>query len=40
MTEVVSSLSHAQRAARLEWIIIILIAIEIAIYVLELVRRH
>ncbi len=40
VTEVVSSLSHAQRAARLEWIIIVLIAIEIVIYVLELVGRH
>jgi required for meiotic nuclear division protein 1 len=40
VTDVFSSLSHAKRAARLEWIIIILIAIEIAIYILELARRH
>ena len=40
MTDVFSSLSHARRAARLEWIIIILIAIEIILYILEIIRRH
>lgn len=40
MTDVFSSLSHARRSARLEWIIIILIAIEIVLYVLEMYRRH
>ena len=39
VTEVFSGLSHAKRAARLEWIIIVLIAIEIVIYVMELIRR-
>jgi len=34
MTDVFSSLSNARRSARLEWIIIILIAIEIILYVL------
>jgi required for meiotic nuclear division protein 1 len=38
MTGVFTSLSHARRAARLEWIIIILIAIEIILYLLELFR--
>lgn len=38
MTDVFTSLSHARRSARLEWIIIILIAIEIVLYVLELYR--
>lgn len=40
VTDVFSGLSHAKRAARLEWIIIVLIAIEIVIYIMELVRRH
>jgi uncharacterized Rmd1/YagE family protein len=40
MTDVFSSISHARRSARLEWIIIILIAIEIALYILEIIRRH
>ena len=38
MTDVFSSLSHARRSARLEWIIIILIAIEIVLYLLEMLR--
>lgn len=38
MTDVFSSLSHARRSARLEWIIIILIAIEIVIYLMQLYR--
>jgi uncharacterized Rmd1/YagE family protein len=36
MTGVFTDLSHARRAARLEWIIIILIAIEIVIYLVQL----
>jgi len=40
MTDVFSTLSNARRSARLEWIIIILIAIEIVLYLLELLRRH
>ena len=40
ITEVFSSLSHARRATRLEWIIIVLIAIEIVIYLLEIALRH
>jgi len=36
ITEVFSDLSHAMRASRLEWIIIILIFIEIVIYLFEL----
>jgi len=40
MTDVFSSLSHARRSARLEWIIIILIAIEIVIYLMEMYRGH
>lgn len=40
MTDVFSSLSHARRSARLEWIIIILIAIEIIIYIFELIPRR
>ncbi len=40
ITEVFSSLSHARRAARLEWIIIVLILIEIVIFVLEILWRH
>jgi len=40
MTDVFSGLSHARRSARLEWIIIILIAIEIVIYLMEMFRGH
>ena len=36
ITEVFTGLSHARRASRLEWIIIILIALEIVIYVAEI----
>ncbi len=36
MTDVFTSLSHARRSARLEWIIIILIGIEIVIYLMQL----
>ncbi len=39
MTHVFTGLSHARRSARLEWIIIILIGIEIFLYVLEIVRH-
>ena len=38
MTDVFTGLSHARRSARLEWIIIILIAIEIFIYLIQLYR--
>ena len=38
MTDVFTGLSHARRSARLEWIIIILIAIEIVIYLMQLSR--
>jgi uncharacterized Rmd1/YagE family protein len=38
ITGVFSNLSHARRAARLEWAIIILIAIEIIIYIFEILR--
>jgi required for meiotic nuclear division protein 1 len=40
MTDVFSNISHARRSARLEWIIIVLIVIEIIIYVLEIIPRH
>ncbi|MEI8356242.1 MAG: RMD1 family protein [Deltaproteobacteria bacterium] len=40
MTDVFTSLSHARRSARLEWIIIILIAIEIILYVLGIMRGY
>jgi len=40
MTDVFTSLSHARRSARLEWIIIVLIAIEIVIYLMQLYRGH
>lgn len=40
MTDVFSGLSHARRSARLEWIIIVLIAIEIVIYLLQLYQGH
>jgi len=39
ITEVFTSLSHARRATRLEWIIIILIFIEIVIYIFEIIRK-
>lgn len=39
MTGVFTGLSHARRSARLEWIIIILIAIEILLYLLEFFRH-
>jgi len=38
ITEVFSSLSHAARASRLEWIIIILIFVEIVIYLIEIMK--
>jgi required for meiotic nuclear division protein 1 len=40
MTDVFSGISHARRSARLEWIIIALIVIEIILSVLEIYRRH
>jgi uncharacterized Rmd1/YagE family protein len=40
ITQVFSSLSHARRSARLEWIIIILIAIEIIIYLIEIIFKR
>lgn len=40
ITEVFTSLSHARRASRLEWIIIILIALEIVIYVAEIFLKQ
>lgn len=39
INSVFSGLSHARRSARLEWIIIILIAIEIALFLLEMLRH-
>jgi uncharacterized Rmd1/YagE family protein len=39
ITQVFTGLSHARRASRLEWIIIILIFIEIVIYVVEIILR-
>lgn len=39
ITDVFATLSHARRASRLEWIIIILIFIEIVIYLLEILGR-
>ncbi|HLO26901.1 MAG TPA: RMD1 family protein [Geobacteraceae bacterium] len=39
ITQVFTGLSHARRASFLEWIIIILIAIEIALFLLEMFRR-
>lgn len=39
ITDVFTGLSHARRAARLEWIIILLIAIEIVIYLVEILRK-
>ncbi len=39
ITQVFTGLSHARRATRLEWIIIILIFIEIVIYVFEIIRK-
>ena len=38
INEVFTGLSHARRSARLEWIIIILIAIEIALFLFEMAR--
>jgi required for meiotic nuclear division protein 1 len=40
MTDVFSSISHARRSARLEWIIIFLIVIEIVLSVSEIFQRH
>lgn len=40
MTAVFTSLSHARRSARLEWIIIVLIAIEIVLFILEMYRAN
>ena len=40
MTDVFTSLSHARRSARLEWIIIILIAIEIILYVMGVLHTY
>jgi uncharacterized Rmd1/YagE family protein len=40
MTDVFSNISHARRSARLEWIIIVLIVIEIILFVLEMTRHH
>ena len=40
MTDVFTGLSHARRSARLEWIIIVLIAIEIVIYLMQIYRGH
>jgi uncharacterized Rmd1/YagE family protein len=40
ITQVFTGLSHARRASRLEWIIIALIAIEIVIYVVEIILRR
>ena len=40
MTDVFTSLSHARRSARLELIIIILIAIEIVLFLLEMFNNH
>lgn len=37
MSDVFTSLSHARRSARLEWIIIILIAMEIVIYLIQII---
>jgi uncharacterized Rmd1/YagE family protein len=39
-TRVFSDLSHARRSARLEWIIIVLILIEVVIYLVELSGLH
>jgi len=36
---VFTALSHARRSARLEWIIIVLIAIEIALFLMEMLRQ-
>lgn len=38
ITEVFTSLSHARRASRLEWTIIILIVIEIVIYLVDILK--
>lgn len=39
INSVFTALSHARRSARLEWIIIILIAIEIALFLMEMLRQ-
>ncbi len=39
ITEVFTGLSHAQRSTRLEWIIIILIALEIVLYVIDFLAK-
>ena len=39
MADVISSISHARRSARLEWIIIVLIVIEIILSV-EVIFLH
>jgi len=38
ITDVFTTLAHARRSARLEWIIILLIALEIVLFIVELVR--
>jgi uncharacterized Rmd1/YagE family protein len=38
ITEVFTGLSHARRASRLEWIIIVLIFIEIVIYIVQIMK--
>jgi uncharacterized Rmd1/YagE family protein len=38
ITEVFSGLSHARRESRLEWIIIVLIFIEIVIYIIQIMK--
>jgi uncharacterized Rmd1/YagE family protein len=40
MTSVFNNLSNAKRSARLEWIIIILIAIEIVLFLVEMATKH
>ncbi|NMC73089.1 MAG: RMD1 family protein [Geobacteraceae bacterium] len=40
ITEVFTSLSHARRASRLEWVIIILIFIEIVIFVVDIAGKR
>jgi uncharacterized Rmd1/YagE family protein len=40
ITEVFTSLAHAQRGSRLEWVIIILIAIEIGLSIFEMFFRN
>lgn len=38
ITDVFTTLAHARRSARLEWIIIVLIALEIILFLIDLVR--